>query len=546
MKALSLNTKLTLAFLLSSMFLLAVGGISFFFSQKTISEFERIGQENVPNLVHFITMKEQRARMVIPLAGLIGSNTDPDITAKAKGEFLEAEVAFFEAAKKYEDLPFAPGEMEAYEKFKKSSEEFIGLSLEMFELSSSSDKADHDTRDKIWETDYKKVRDQNRKEFDDLVKLQTDLTGDRTKNAEAAAKTLYTLLAGIVFGGFFIALAIGILISRSISKTINSVTEDLLKGVDQIAGASDQLSQGSQTLATGSSTSAASLEEGVATIEELSSMVKLNAGNAQQAAQLSNQGSDRASAIVKEVENLVNKMNEIQNSSRKIEEIISIIDDIAFQTNLLALNAAVEAARAGEQGKGFAVVADAVRTLAQKSSTSAKEISDLIKASAEQVDQGVVSAEKGSESIKELLISIKKISDLNQEISTASSEQANGVNQLSVALSSLDKNVQSNAASSEEIAASSEELSAQALTMKHGVQELVVLVNGAKGVPVASSSSSDKTEKNTINTSPVKESSHAAKVIQFKKKDTPAVVAIPFDEDESDESDRKVGNTSGF
>ncbi len=546
MKSLSLNVKLTLAFLLSSFFLLVVGGVSFVFSKKTIAEFQRIGQENVPNLVQFITMKEQRAQMIIPVAGLVGADTNAAQAAKAKEEFLAAKAKFSEASKIYESLPFAPGEEEVYNTFKKSFEKFNDLGLKIIELSASSSKEDHQSRDQLWDGEYKEVRARSRADFESLVGIQKKLTEDRTRNAETAAQSLYTLLAIFVFGGFFIALAAGVLIARYISKTINVVTEDLLKGVEQIAGASDQLSQGSQMLASGASTSAASLEEGVATIEELSSMVKLNAGNAQQAAQLSNQGSDRASAIVKEVENLVSKMNEIQNSSRKIEEIISIIDDIAFQTNLLALNAAVEAARAGEQGKGFAVVADAVRTLAQKSSTSAKEISDLIKVSADQVDQGVVSAEKGSESIKELLISIKKISDLNQEISTASVEQSNGVNQLSVALSSLDKNVQGNAASSEEMAASSEELSAQATNMKHGVQELVSLVNGANSVPVTSGSSPRVSEKTAKAVVKEPSSTQTAKVIQFKKKDPPAAATIPFDEDETDVSDRKVGNTSGF
>ena len=209
-------------------------------------------------------------------------------------------------------------------------------------------------------------------------------------------------------------------------------------------------------------------------------MVKLNAGNAEQAADLSQRGSQQASASIKNLEELTQRMAESQSSSKKIEEIIGVIDDIAFQTNLLALNAAVEAARAGEQGKGFAVVADAVRNLAQKSSTSAKDIADLIRQSVEQVEAGVDLAEKSNQSLKELGDAIKKVSDLNREVSTASHEQSTGVNQLSIAMNSLDKNVQSNAASSEEVAASAETLSSQAHQMADTVQELLAIVDGGK------------------------------------------------------------------
>jgi methyl-accepting chemotaxis protein len=171
-------------------------------------------------------------------------------------------------------------------------------------------------------------------------------------------------------------------------------------------------------------------------------------------------------------------MSEISNSSRKIEEILNVIDDIAFQTNLLALNAAVEAARAGEQGRGFAVVAEAVRNLAQKSGAAAKDISSLIKENVAKSKQGVGIANSSEQVFKNILDSVKKVSDLSTEIASGSREQAVGIEQISKAMNQLDQAIQGNAASAEESAASSEEMSAQAASLLKLVDELKAVVAG--------------------------------------------------------------------
>jgi methyl-accepting chemotaxis protein len=241
-----------------------------------------------------------------------------------------------------------------------------------------------------------------------------------------------------------------------------------------------QLSVAGQNLSQASSQSAASLEETVASLEEMTSMVKMNTENARQAALLSSNSSEQASRGETEMLSLLESMRGISQSSKQIEEIINVIDDIAFQTNLLALNAAVEAARAGEQGKGFAVVAEAVRSLAQRSASAAKDIAVLIRESVEKIEQGTGKANDSGEVLKKIVESVRKVSDLNKEISAASEEQSVGIQQISQAMNQLDQSVQSNAASSEEISGTVDEINGQAKVMKEVVTDLNVVVHGEK------------------------------------------------------------------
>ena len=235
---------------------------------------------------------------------------------------------------------------------------------------------------------------------------------------------------------------------ESLTRTVSAVR----RGVDEINVGSREISAGNTDLSSRTEEQAASLEETAASMEQLASTVKQNADNARQANQLAASASDVAERGGSAVSEVVTTMQAISASSRKISEIVSVIDGIAFQTNILALNAAVEAARAGEQGKGFAVVAGEVRSLAQRSAQAAKEIKGLIEDSVGKVGAGSQQVERAGATMQEIVASVKRVTDIMGEISAASEEQSSGIDQVNRAVSQMDEVTQQNAALVEEAA----------------------------------------------------------------------------------------------
>ena len=341
----------------------------------------------------------------------------------------------------------------------------------------------------------------------------TDLAKLKEQNAETAAATAAaeyqssrTLMLMLVLGSAAAGIGLGVLITRSLTrqlggepayasaiassiaagdltvavdlrqgdkasmlfamKTMRDSLADIVgqvrSGTDTIASASSQIASGNLDLSSRTEEQASSLEETASSMEELTSTVKQNADNARQANQLASSASEvaeRGGAVVAQV---VDTMASINESSKKIVDIIGVIDSIAFQTNILALNAAVEAARAGEKGRGFAVVASEVRTLAQRSAAAAKEIKDLIGDSVSKVDTGAKLVDHAGATMEEIVASVRNVTDIISEITAASQEQTAGIEQINVAISQMDQVTQQNASLVEEAAAAAESMQEQA------------------------------------------------------------------------------------
>src|SRR6056297_1490214 len=331
-----------------------------------------------------------------------------------------------------------------------------------------------------------------------------------TELYESSSMFMILLVIGGVLSGILIGLYISRMIKKPLLKTVamskkladgdftdrleieqddelgeladsfNKTTGELEKLVSEIIVASQNLGQAVQEIASGNenlsqrtSEQASSLEEIAATIEESNATTKQNADNALQA----NKQADNATKLAEDggsvVQDAVGSINEMNQSSKRIAEIISMINEIAFQTNLLALNAAVEAARAGEQGRGFAVVAGEVRNLAQRAGNAAKEINELIQDSVDKVERGTELVNKSGEALREIIEGIKQVNNIVSEIAAASEEQRRGIDQINVAVTDMDTMTQQNAALVEQTASASEEMSNQA-------QELLSMMDNFK------------------------------------------------------------------
>lgn len=278
-------------------------------------------------------------------------------------------------------------------------------------------------------------------------------TGDLTVDIPVRAGDQHSLMAAI----------------KIMRDKLTLIVTEVRSGTDAIATASGQISSGNQDLSSRTEQQAGSLEETASSMEELTSAVKQNADNARQANQLALNASEIAVRGGSAVTEVVKTMGAINDSSKKIVDIITVIDGIAFQTNILALNAAVEAARAGEQGRGFAVVATEVRSLAQRSAAAAKEIKTLINASVANVDVGTKLVDQAGATMNEVVQGVRRVTDIMAEITAASQEQSMGIEQVNQAVALMDEATQQNAALVEEAAAAAESMRDQA----RGLVELV-------------------------------------------------------------------------
>jgi methyl-accepting chemotaxis protein len=312
--------------------------------------------------------------------------------------------------------------------------------------------------------------------LDKIVQINRDVAQGEVKRSTTQSAFLKGLSLIAMLIGVVLALALGILITRSITKPIHRIIAGLSEGAEQVAAASSQVSSSSQSLAQGSSQQAAALEETTSSLQEMSSMTRSNADSARQADVLMGEAARIVEMANTSMGDLTRSMKEVSAASEETAKIIKTIDEIAFQTNLLALNAAVEAARAGEAGAGFAVVAEEVRNLAMRAAEAAKNTANLIEGTVDKVKEGSVVVEKTAEAFTQMTESTVKVKELVAEIAAASNEQAGGVDQINRAVQEMNGVTQQVAANAEESASASQELNAQSEQMKGAVSELAALV----------------------------------------------------------------------
>ncbi|EAT8905385.1 methyl-accepting chemotaxis citrate transducer [Salmonella enterica] len=287
-----------------------------------------------------------------------------------------------------------------------------------------------------------------------MAHIHTIADGDLTHEIEAEGRSeMGQLAAGLKT------------MQQSLIRTVSAVRDN----ADSIYTGAGEISAGSSDLSSRTEQQASALEETAASMEQLTATVRQNTDNARQATGLAKTASETARKGGRVVDNVVNTMNDIAESSEKIVDITSVIDGIAFQTNILALNAAVEAARAGEQGRGFAVVAGEVRTLASRSAQAAKEIKVLIENSVSRIDTGSTQVREAGETMKEIVTAVTRVTDIMGEIASASDEQSKGIEQVAQAVSEMDSVTQQNASLVEESAAAAAALEDQANELRQAV-----------------------------------------------------------------------------
>jgi methyl-accepting chemotaxis protein len=391
--------------------------------------------------------------------------------------------------------------MQLREEIKASLNKARPLNNKVIELIKANQKEE---AERIFESEAGKADD----EWLALMKKAADMQNENntTEAAAATATNQRTMVIIIVLAAIAIVsgTVIAVLITRSITRPIKNIVNNLTEGAQQVASASGQLSATSQQLAEGNAEQASSIEETSSTLEESASMVQQNSENTRQAAVLAAQTKASSDKGNNDMHEMMNSMSEIKKSSDQISKIIKVIDDIAFQTNILALNAAVEAARAGDAGMGFAVVAEEVRNLAQRSAQAAKDTAAIIESNITLSENGVSVAKKVGESLAEITVQAKKVNELMDEIAAASQEQSQGISQINKAITQMEAVTQQNAANAEESASASEELNAQAGNLREIVQQLVVLVDGKTSevhIPTASLSGGPGLKSHAYSTS---------------------------------------------
>ncbi len=510
MQQMKISTRLSLMIGLLALLLLAVGGVGMYGTSEANAALQTVYEDRTVCLAQ---LGEIERRMMDNQIQLFAAANDESADAsKQRAVTIEANLAAVSKTwKEYTSSYLTPAESALAQRFTLQRQTYAEQGIQRGLAALKADQRDELRR--VLSTDVERLFVPAAKTMHELVQLQVDVAKVEYDRAEARYGALRaTAIVSIVLG-LIAAGALGAATVRSLARQLGgephevvAITSaiaqgDLTSHIDVPAGtprsvmgsmaemqaalqrvvstvrtSSDSIATGSTQIATGNSDlshrteeQASNLQQTAASMEQLSAQVRNTAETARQATQLASSASSVAAKGGEVVSQVVSTMGQISHSSRKIADIIAVIDGIAFQTNILALNAAVEAARAGEQGRGFAVVATEVRTLAQRSAQAAREIKTLIGSSVERVETGSQLVADAGVTMKEIVDQVTKVAQLIGEIGQASAEQTGGITQVNAAVGQLDQVTQQNAALVEESAAAAESL-------RHQAQRLVEVV----------------------------------------------------------------------
>ncbi|HEU4669564.1 MAG TPA: methyl-accepting chemotaxis protein [Dyella sp.] len=489
------------------MLMLVIGAMIGFGSMQLQNEgLRRVYQEEmVPStLVSRINSKSLLAFILMSEAS--GMVTKPDQLKQKMAEYNALQVELTKLKAEYDKVPKSDAVEVQYKKYKADDADYASARKDMEDALNHADPGAAD----VLEMEVRPMLLARQDVLNRLLEVQRGETQKIYDDQIARFKLVRMVSLGALALGMILAVVLALALSRSIIGTLayagkvareiaqgklghdiqvnrkdelgelldafrtmdlrlSSIVSEVRGGSSEVSTAAQQIARGNDDLSQRTQEQASSLEETASSMEEMTSTVKQNAENASHANQLARGAREQAERGGQVVTQAVTAMKAINESSRKISDIVSLIDEIAFQTNLLALNAAVEAARAGEQGRGFAVVATEVRNLAQRSANAAKEIKGLIKDSAEKVQNGTALVDQTGKSLAEIVDSVKKVTDIVAEIAAASAEQSAGIDQVNHAVMQMDEMTQQNAALVEQAAAAARAMQEQAAELSQQV-----------------------------------------------------------------------------
>ena len=496
---LKISAKLLVGFVMLLILTLFIGIFSIFELSSVNHSATELGTNWMPSVQAALGIKERLSRIRSQEAQMVFAENQEEVD-KYLGRVKEAITGLKENETSYSALISEPEERRLYVDYTKNVNEYLQISEKMAALK----KADNsDAAVAMLRGDSSKVNSKLRDLVDKMVKINSEggvkayqssisvyehsrtlilislaaslvigltlafwLAGIVSRPLQHAVKVAQTVAAGDLTSKIDVRSndETGLLLQalKDMNGSLMSVVSQVRSGTDQITFASAEIAQGNMDLSNRTENQASSLEETASSMEEITSTIQHNADNARQANQLSHSATEVAQRGGQVVSQVVTTMGSINDSSKKIVDIIAVIDGIAFQTNILALNAAVEAARAGEQGRGFAVVASEVRNLAQRSASAAKEIKELINDSVDKVAEGSRLVDQAGSTMSEVVESVKRVSDIISEITAAGLEQSAGISQINDAVIEMDTLTQQNAALVEQAAAAAASLQNQA------------------------------------------------------------------------------------